>query len=43
MLKGRDYFLIWDSKIHHFAGDLSSLWGIEVRKPEVYLAERRVR
>lgn len=41
LLQGRDFFLTWDSKIHHFAKDLSSLWGIEVRRPEEYLAERQ--
>lgn len=43
MLLGRDYFLTWDSNIHHFAEDLSILWGIEVRRPEEYLAERQGR
>lgn len=43
MLQGRDYFLTWDSNIRHFAEDLSILWGIEVRRPEEYLAERQGR
>lgn len=40
MLEGRDFFLTWDSKIRHFAKELSTLWGVDVRKPEDYLAER---
>ncbi|HET8738879.1 MAG TPA: hypothetical protein VFO17_04000 [Acidimicrobiia bacterium] len=40
MLQNRDFFLTWDSKILHFRVDLSTLWRIEVQRPEEYLEHR---